>query len=121
MAGIGSATLPEPLSIRDILRRNSLERLIVHPMQWTEQQLQHLECQFRRLMFPQPPEPVNSSGHYAQSDDTTGGEPQQQPRRGSPPEIIHKAVRCLRVPTIPQFRASTIEYLLADYGLLRVW
>ncbi|KAH7019543.1 hypothetical protein EDB80DRAFT_204490 [Ilyonectria destructans] len=136
MAAIGSTTLPAPLSISDILRKHSRERLLVNPLQWTAQQLQLLECQFRRRKVPLPPKPVNSTGHCAWSDDAIGGEPQQQPRQdeqregrwdeyqrpqpgNSHAETIHDAVGYLRKPTVPGFRASTIEYLLADYGIHR--
>ncbi|KAF5023038.1 hypothetical protein F66182_4922 [Fusarium sp. NRRL 66182] len=71
--------LPEPLSISDILRKHNRERLLVNPLQWTAQQLQLLECQFRRCKAPRPPRPTDGSGHCAQSDDVIGGESQQEP------------------------------------------
>lgn len=69
-----------------------------------------------------------------QCHDAERGEPQQEQQQEQPQqdglqpppppedlhvEAIHQAIDHLRHPSIPEFRASTVKYLLLDYGVHR--
>ncbi|KAK0701334.1 hypothetical protein B0H67DRAFT_558795 [Lasiosphaeris hirsuta] len=46
---------PEAVSINQILRRHSRDRLFVHPLHWTSQQVVLLECHFAQKTVKVPP------------------------------------------------------------------
>ncbi|KAI1367161.1 hypothetical protein F5Y08DRAFT_337039 [Xylaria arbuscula] len=87
-----------PLSINGLIRRHCRDRLYVHPLQWTTQHLQLLECQFVRR------HEIELVG---------GGRSQQQT---STPLLNEASVRTtinhLREPGLRNFKASEIRLLL---------
>jgi len=92
---------PKPLSINAIIRKHDRERLYVHPLQWVQQHLTLLGCQF----------------HHGRKLEAGSG--QQHQAKVLEHEVISAATALLR-PCTAESKGSTVETLFKVHGIHRV-
>lgn len=123
--GPPSPPLPNPSSIRGLMREHNRERLYVVPLHWTSQHLQLLGCQFKKA-GPEQQQQTNQTRQKqsnANQSDGAGNVPTYASRRDKIPSASAEetAMRTiasdLRCPGIAEFKTSTIRRLLGGYSI----
>lgn len=95
---------PDPDSINAILRKHCRTRLFVHPIRWTTEQLELLQCRFAGRTMPPPPATV------AIPAATEAEEAHQRP-------MFDILIAHLQRKSAPKFHWGTIVGLLANLGI----
>jgi hypothetical protein len=112
---------PEPFSLNGLLRQHCRDRLYVHPLHWTAQHLQLLNCRFIQCQ-PLPPPPASSTqahplpGESEQSREDSKLD-KQQPKDGQ--DIHLKAARRLAFCPHDCGKELAMGELLSDHAT--VW
>jgi hypothetical protein len=110
-----ASQLPEPFSLNGLLRQHCHDRLYVHPLRWTAQHLQLLNCRF----FHRRPLPPPASSTQAHRESEQPGEDskldKQQPKHGQ--DIDLKAARRLAFSPFSTAKKFAMRELLKDHAI----
>jgi hypothetical protein len=106
---------PEPLSLNGLLRQHCHDRLYVHPLRWTAQHLQLLNCRFFRCQ-PLPP-PASSTQAHRESEQPREDSKldKQQPKHEQ--DINLKAARRLAFSPFSTAKELAMGELLNDHAI----
>jgi hypothetical protein len=109
---------PEPFSLNGLLRKHCHDRLYVHPLHWTAQHLQLLNCRFFHCQ-PLPP-PASSTQAYPPPGESEQPREdskldKQQPKHGQ--DINLKAARRLAFSPHDTAKELAMRELLSDYAI----